>query len=765
MTDTAALAFYAAHKAALFPIPTGQKAPHGIVKSFKHDHSSDPAQWARWQAEHPGCNFGVVAFASQWIIVDIDTSGGEAGQDEGWALWSELCESWGFPGPLSPHVQSARGGWHVYFAVPPDIDTSTLRQPDAIKKRINVRCVGYTVAAGSYYDGTAKGEGSGPYLLNPDAPAPHPAPKALLDHCARAKRTATVTAPGSRDKGDVAALLEWLNDHDAFDSYEDWCSVGMALKLFGGEGKGLWALTHNDTVTPDVIETKWESFASAPTARSVTLASFLKRAKDLGWTGSVRPSAASMFAGVAEAAAASGAEITPVAMTSMMTARGSMEILPSGCDEALAQEFVAKHGNCLRYVAAWGKWFRYDGQCWRPDDTLMAYDMVRNVCREVAGAVDARAAKAIASAKTVAAVERMAKADRRIAARTDQWDCDPWLLNTPAGVVGLRTGKIRPASPEDYQTKMTAAAPGGDCPTWLAFLDRVTGGNRELVDFLQVALGYGLTGVTTEHAMFFLYGTGANGKSVLLSTIAGILRDYHTVAPIETFTASSSERHPTDLAGLRGARLVTATETEEGRRWAESKIKVLTGGDKISARFMRQDFFEFVPQFKLMIAGNHKPGLRAVDEAIRRRIHLIPFTVTIPPAERDHTLTDRLKAEWGGILAWLIEGCRKWQEKGLAAPDIVKAATTAYLDSEDALAAWIDERCERDPDAFTAREQLFGSWSAWASAAGEFVGSSRRFQSALEGRGFEEGRKNNKRGVRGLQIKQPSFAPPPAPPY
>src|ERR1700733_8424335 len=145
----------------------------------------------------------------------------------------------------------------------------------------------------------------------------------------------------------------------------------------------------------------------------------------------------------------------------------------------------------------------------------------------------------------------MAKADRRIAARTDQWDCDPWLLNKPAGVVDLNTGKIRPASPEDYQTKMTAVAPGGDCPTWLAFLDRVTGGNRELVGFLQLALGYGLTGVTIEHAMFFLYGTGANGKSVLLSTTAGILSNHHTVAPIATFTASSSERHPTDLAGLR----------------------------------------------------------------------------------------------------------------------------------------------------------------------------------------------------------------------
>jgi putative DNA primase/helicase len=207
---------------------------------------------------------------------------------------------------------------------------------------------------------------------------------------------------------------------------------------------------------------------------------------------------------------------------------------------------------------------------------------------------------------------------------------------------------------------------------------------------------------------------------------------------------------------------VTATETEEGRRWAESKIKALTGGDKIAARFMRQDFFEFTPQFKLMIAGNHKPGLRSVDEAIRRRIHLIPFTVTIPPHERDHTLAEKLKAEWPGILSWLIEGCRLWQAKGMQAPEAVKAATFAYLESEDALAAWIDDKCERDPQAWVSREELFRSWSLWATGAGEFVGSSRRFLSSLENRGFEDHRQNNRRGFRGLRLR-PTLGPLPLP--
>src|SRR4029077_2383546 len=220
--------------------------------------------------------------------------------------------------------------------------------------------------------------------------------------------------------------------------------------------------------------------------------------------------------------------------------------------------------------------------------------------------------------------------------------------------------------PELYLTKITAVAPGdGECPLWLKFIARVTGGNYDLQMFLQRIAGYSLTGDTSEHALFFLYGTGRNGKGVFLNTLSAILADYAAVAPMETFIATQGERHPTDLAGLRGARLVSAQETEEGRRWAESKIKALTGGDPITARFMRQDFFTFEPQFKLLIAGNHKPGLRTVDEAIPRRFYLIPFTVTIPAEERDPGLLEKLKTEWPGILHWMIEGCLSWQQRGL----------------------------------------------------------------------------------------------------
>lgn len=306
MTDTAlssTLAYYAKHGAALFPIPAGQKAPTGIVGSFKHDFSRDPAQWAAWQAANPGCNFGVVAFASQWIICDIDTSGGDAGRAEAWALWCELCMSWGLPAPLMPHVQSPSGGWHCYLTVPEHIDAATLRQPDAVKKRINIRCVGYTVAAGSTFDGK-------PYLLLSDTP-PHPAPDALIEHCTPAQRALSATATGDKDRGDVAALLNWLNEHNAFDAYEDWLAIGMALKIeFGDSGLELWQLTHDETVDGDTEYSKWRSFATDPTGSSVTLQTFLQRAHNLGWRGTVRKSTSSMFDGVAAIAAAAGASLS-----------------------------------------------------------------------------------------------------------------------------------------------------------------------------------------------------------------------------------------------------------------------------------------------------------------------------------------------------------------------------------------------------------------------------------------------------------------------
>ncbi|HET7866937.1 MAG TPA: phage/plasmid primase, P4 family, partial [Burkholderiaceae bacterium] len=344
-----------------------------------------------------------------------------------------------------------------------------------------------------------------------------------------------------------------------------------------------------------------------------------------------------------------------------------------GTEDALALTFTRRYHRDWRYVAAWGKWLMWDRQRWRSEDTLAASDLIRQVCRHASlKATSARTAAKLAGSSTVNGVERLARTDRRHAGTADEWDADPWLLNTPGGVVDLRTGQMRPHDRLDRLTKVATATPrsGPDnaCPTWLAFLADITGADADLSAYLQRMVGYCLTGVTSEHALFFLYGTGANGKSVFVNVMSTILGDYAANAPMDTFMEARGDRHPTDLAGLRGARFVASIETEQGRRWNESKVKAITGGDKVSARFMRQDFFEYVPQFKLVIAGNHKPSIRNVDEAMKRRLHLIPFTVTIPPERRDGKLPDKLLKERDGILAWAVQGCGRWQHEGLKPP-------------------------------------------------------------------------------------------------
>ena len=324
--------------------------------------------------------------------------------------------------------------------------------------------------------------------------------------------------------------------------------------------------------------------------------------------------------------------------------------------------------------------------------------------------------------------------------------------------MNLRTGAIQPHRRERRMTKVATATPRGTSPAWECFLEQITGGNTALIGYLQRMVGYCLTGSTREHALFFLYGTGANGKSVFLNTLATLFGDYATNAPMDTFMDTRSERHPTDLAGLRGARLVSAIETEQGRGWNEAKVKAITGGDKISARFMRQDFFEYQPHFKLVIAGNHKPSIRHVDEAMKRRLHLVPFTVTIPESQRDRNLTDKLLQERDGILAWAVQGCLLWQQQGLNPPDLVVAATAEYFDEEDAIGDFLEEEVQRHPQARVGVADVFQRWQEWAGKRGEYVGTSRWLAQQLTNRGFERARLHGGvKGLTGLSLKPKDY--------
>ncbi len=436
-------------------------------------------------------------------------------------------------------------------------------------------------------------------------------------------------------------------------------------------------------------------------------------------------------------------------------------------EDGLAMAFSHHFAEDWRYCAPWGKWLVWNGVRWNVDKSLYVMYLSRLMCRMASIHADGSKLKGrLASAGTVSAIERLARSDVRHSATVEEWDAHAWLLNTPGGIVDLRTGARGPHDRGRRMTKVTTATPQGECPVWRNFLVNVTGGDEELQVYLQRVVGYCLTGDISTHALFFLYGTGANGKSVFVNVISTVLGDYAANAPMDTFMESRSDRHPTDLAGLRGARFVSATETEQGRRWNESKIKAITGGDDITARLMHQDFFTYRPQFKLLIAGNHKPAIRNIDEAMRRRMHLIPFTITVPPEKRDPLLTEKLLAERDGILAWAVQGCLLWQSQGLKQPQSVMSATEEYFEAEDAMGRWIAERCNLGPSLKALTATLFNDWKQWSELSGEYTGTQRRFSDALLARRLDKWRNTmGVRGYQGIDLKQPTSLPSRSYPY
>jgi putative DNA primase/helicase len=460
--------------------------------------------------------------------------------------------------------------------------------------------------------------------------------------------------------------------------------------------------------------------------------------------------------------------------------------------QTLMRDFVNDNKNAIRYVDKWHRWLLWNGSKWEMDEKLSInwriMSFVYSVSKRIKAAkynklcegispimpkttqialrrkfkLEARAGtKELEGFGTSMSVLGMVKAHEDVASATSDWDSNPWLLNTPKGTINLRTGTLQSASQFDYITKSTAVYPGHNEPKlWLSFLRKIMRDDESMVDYLQKVFGYCLVGDPMQHEMYFGYGTGRNGKGVMLRTISKILGDYAAVANIETFTVTSSDRHPTELADLRGARLVTCGETNEGQHWAEAKIKELTGGDPVKARFMRQDFFTYTPQFKLFLTGNHKPRLNNIDAAIEARFRLIPFAVTIPEAERDLELEDKLVAEWPDILGWAIQGCLKWQAEGLTAPNAVASATKSYMSQEDAITSWINECCDLTPSGFAYTADLFESWHEWCKKSNDSPGNKRRLSTILEERQplyqIHSARRSKGNGFAGIELLTPS---------
>ena len=431
--------------------------------------------------------------------------------------------------------------------------------------------------------------------------------------------------------------------------------------------------------------------------------------------------------------------------------------LPRGynlTDLGNAERFVAQHGENIRYCYLWGKWLGWTGTRWGRDDAGLVHRLakktVRSMYREASDAEDEERRKAIAKhasrsegADKIKAMLELARSEVPVA--PDELDSDPWLLNASNGTVDLRTGAMREHRREDLITKLAPVEyePNATAPTWEAFLERVLP-SEELRTFVQRAAGYSATGDTSEQVMLINHGAGNNGKSTFQEALAAALGDYSMRAPTEMLMAKRAGGVPNDVARLKGARFVAASETEEGRRLAESLVKDLTGQDTISARFMRAEWFDFRPTHKLWLSTNHKPEIRGTDNAIWRRLRLVPWTVAIPPAERDRKLAEKLRNELPGILGWVTRGCIDWRREGLQAPAEVRKATAGYRSEMDVLGDFLADRCFRGERLQVGKDELYKAYQMWSEAAGERMETKRKFGMLLKERGIEDGRNSER---------------------
>lgn len=429
-----------------------------------------------------------------------------------------------------------------------------------------------------------------------------------------------------------------------------------------------------------------------------------------------------------------------------------------------AERLAARYGKEIRYCRAKG-WLIYDGRYWRRDDTGRIYQLAQRTVREIAQEsphvtdTEARSrlinhARKSESHRALNAMVNLAQTLPTLTVEVKELDRDPWLFNVRNGTIDLRTGELRKHRHADLITKLSPVEyhGGAPCSLWHRFLERVQP-EPEIRAFIQRLAGYALTGVIREHILPINLGSGRNGKSVFIDTLLHILADYAKQVPTELLMVKRGDAHPTERTVLDGCRLAAAVETEEGRALNVALVKQLTGGDRINARYMHRDYYEFEPTHKLVLSTNHRPAIRETKNAIWDRVLLIPWTVTIPEGEQDPELKDKLKSETPGILRWAVEGCLLWQRDGLNPPAAVRLATSEYREDQDFLAGFIDDCCELESAMWESASKLYRVYREWAEASGETPQSQRAFSERLLERGFDRKKTSGLKEYRGLRLK------------
>jgi len=570
-----------------------------------------------------------------------------------------------------------------------------------------------------------------------------------------APHTVNTVAPVEADR--IKDALQ----HIPADDYDVWLNVGFSLKWWASNGgdeataKALWEewSKKSSKFNQTDLNQKWQQIhANGPgladpqtgKQRSITIGTLMALAKQYGWIPQKNVGQADLN----------------------LTEYGN------------AERLVRDHGQDVRYAHDMHKWFRWQGTRWQMDENgnvvRIAKKTVRAIYKEaltinLVNAVDKKEleamekqkaainnhAKRSESDRAITAMINLAASEPMVAINADLLDRDENVINLLNGTLDLKTLDLRPHNRDDLITKIMPVELDINalCPMWDAFLARIMN-DQEMIAYLQRAVGYSLTASTREQNLFFMYGTGSNGKSTFVETLMTLMGDYAQKAPPSLISVKKSgyEGIPNDMARLRGARLVVCSELGEDQPLYESRVKDLTGGDKIVARYMRGDFFEFFPTHKLWIYGNHRPVIYGGDDGIWRRIHLIPFEVAIPDKEKDTELKEKLKAELPGILMWAISGYYQWLEKGLNPPAKVIDATAEYRSEMDTMGEFIEEECIVDTNAKVTTQGLYDQYKAWVETRKEYPVSKKKFTQRLRARGFIPEKLNGIRGWRGIRL-------------
>jgi len=680
----------------VFPCGCNKKSPL-TTNGFK-DASSDKQVINDWWDKHPDANIGLpTGKTNNLVVVDVDVKN----DADGMASLKQLQDECGEFDTRVVHTPS--GGLHFYFKYPQDVDT--IKNRTNMKPGIDIRADGgYVIAPGSSINGNY-------YEFNDADKEITELPKKLLELLTsrRVGANSNFDAEYKVSAGEVMYGVEQgSRNHSVF---------RLASKLRG------------DDVPREVAENQIliaSHNCNPPLPESEAL-----RCLD---------SAYSLY------------QPNPKNPT----------------DAGNAIRLVKLFGDDIRYVYEFKKWMHWDGSRWLFDEDgymyRLAKETARSISQEAANETDESRRRMLLqhalkseNKQQLDSMIQVAKTEEGITISQSNIDQDKYLLGVVNGVVNLRTGGLIDKSKESMITKRCGATfdHNAKCPQWLNFVNEITDGNKELANYLKKSVGYSLTGETKEHLFFFLHGNGANGKSVFVNIIQDMLGDYSMQTPVSTIMTRGKGNINNDIARLRGARFVATTETDEGSRFNESEIKLITGGDMISARFLHKEYFDYRPQFTLWISGNHKP-VPGDSYSIWRRLILIPFDVRFSEDKQDKNLTDKLRSELPGILNWAIDGCLEWQDEGLTTPKIILDATKEYQTEMDRINSWMEDCCSNNASNHNSvkASDLYKSYKRWADDNGEWCMNQRILGTKLAERGFQKRRESRGWVYRGIQLNK-----------